>query len=108
MKEKDMVKLLFEMLKNSRRSDRELAKVLGVSQPTVTRTRQRLEKEYIRSYTLFPLFDKIGYGIIAFTFFKSKSYEKRALPVVALRYSAPCPIARAGVFSYNVSALGLF
>ncbi|HVP41261.1 MAG TPA: Lrp/AsnC family transcriptional regulator [Candidatus Krumholzibacteriaceae bacterium] len=76
MKEKSMVKLLLEMMKNSRRSDRDLAKVLGVSQPTVTRTRQRLEKEYIRTYTLVPLLDKIGYEIIAFTFFKSKSYEK--------------------------------
>ena len=76
MKEKGMIKLLLEMLKNSRRSDRDLAKVLGVSQPTVTRTRQRLEHEYIRSYTLVPLLDKIGYEIVAFTFFKAKSYEK--------------------------------
>lgn len=44
MKEKSMIKLLLEMMKNSRRSSRDLAKVLGVSQPTVTRTRQRLEK----------------------------------------------------------------
>jgi DNA-binding Lrp family transcriptional regulator len=51
MKEKVTVKLLPEMLKNSRRSDRDLAKVLGVSQPTVTRTKQRLKKEYIRTYT---------------------------------------------------------
>ena len=76
MKEKGMIKLLFEMLKNSRRSDRDLAKVLGVSQPTVTRTRQRLEHEYIRSYTLVPFLEKVGYEIIAFSFFKAKSYEK--------------------------------
>jgi DNA-binding Lrp family transcriptional regulator len=76
MKEKGMIRLLLEMLKNSRRSDRDLAKVLGVSQPTVTRTRQRLEKDYIRTYTLVPELDKIGYEIIAFTFFKSKTYEK--------------------------------
>ncbi len=71
-----MVRLLLEMLRNSRRSDRDLAKVLGVSQPTVTRTRQRLEKDYIRTYTLIPEFDKIGYEIVAFTFCKSKSYDK--------------------------------
>jgi len=76
MKEKNTVRLLLEMMKNSRRSDRDLAKVLGVSQPTVTRTRQRLEKEYIRTYTLVPFLEKIGYEIIAFTFFKSKTYEK--------------------------------
>ena len=39
---KRMMSLLLELLKDSKRSDRELAKVLGVSQPTVTRMRQRL------------------------------------------------------------------
>jgi len=76
MKEKSMLKLLLEMLKNSRRSDRDLSKVLGVSQPTVTRNRQKLEGELIRTYTLIPEFDKIGYEILAFNFFKSKTYEK--------------------------------
>lgn len=76
MKEKNMFKLLLEMLKNSRRSDRDLAKVLGVSQPTVTRMRQRLEKEYITTYTLIPDFAKAGYEIAAFTFCKSKTYDK--------------------------------
>jgi DNA-binding Lrp family transcriptional regulator len=71
-----MFRLLLEMLKNSRRSDRDLAKVLGVSQPTITRTRQRLEKEYINTYTLIPDFAKIGYEIAAFTFLKSKTYDK--------------------------------
>jgi len=33
---KRMMSLLLEYLKSSKRSDRELAKVLGVSQPTVT------------------------------------------------------------------------
>jgi DNA-binding Lrp family transcriptional regulator len=83
MKEKSMIKLLLEMMKNSRRSDRDLARVLGVSQPTVTRTRQRLEKEFIRGYTLVPLFDRIGYEIVAFTFFKSKSYEENEKMVSA-------------------------
>jgi Mn-dependent DtxR family transcriptional regulator len=53
------------MMKNSRRSDRDLAKVLRVSQPTVTRTKQRLETEYIR--TLVPFLEKIGHEIIALT-----------------------------------------
>ena len=71
-----MLRLLLEMIKNSRRSDRDLAKVLGVSQPTITRTRQRLEKEYISTYTLIPNFAKIGYEIAAFTFCKSKTYDR--------------------------------
>ncbi|MDH5391251.1 MAG: helix-turn-helix domain-containing protein, partial [Candidatus Bathyarchaeota archaeon] len=40
-----MTSLLLELLKDSKRSDREIAKVLGVSQPTVSRMRWRLEEE---------------------------------------------------------------
>jgi DNA-binding Lrp family transcriptional regulator len=57
-------------MKNSRRSDRELAKVLDVSQPTVSRTRMKLEKEGIFEYTLIPNLAKLGFEILAFTFGK--------------------------------------
>jgi len=61
--------LLFELVKNSKRSDRELAKVLKVSQPTITRARTKLEKEkFVRQYTVFPDFAKIGFELIAFNF----------------------------------------
>jgi DNA-binding Lrp family transcriptional regulator len=64
-------KLLSELLKNSRRSDRELAKAIGVSQPTTTRLRTKLEKEgYIKEYTIIPNFSKIGYTIMALNFIK--------------------------------------
>ena len=64
-----MIKLLYEMMKNSKRSDREIAKIIGVSQPTITRMRQRLEKTgYIRDYTVIPNLEKLGYEIAAFTF----------------------------------------
>lgn len=47
------VRIISELMKNSRRSDRELAKAIGVSQPTISRTIKRLEKEgYIREYTM--------------------------------------------------------
>ena len=60
--------LISELMKNSRRSDRELAKVLGISQPTVTRIRTRLEKEgYIKEYTMIPDFLKLGYTIMGAT-----------------------------------------
>ena len=65
-------KLLFELMKNSHRSDRQLAKALGISQPTVTRRRAMLEKNYIEGYTIIPKFGKIGFEIAAFTFLKSK------------------------------------
>jgi len=66
------LKLLWELVKNSRRSDRTLAKVLKSSQPTVTRRRAKLEKEVIAGYTAIPKWEKIGFNIIAFTFVKTK------------------------------------
>lgn len=63
------------MLKNSKKSDREIAKGLEVSQATVSRLRTRLEKEgYIKTYTVIPDFVKLGYQILAFTFTRMKSY----------------------------------
>jgi len=68
MAKQNMIKLLYEMMKNSKRSDREIAKIIGVSQPTITRMRQRLEKTgYIRDYTVIPDLEKLGYEIAAFT-----------------------------------------
>ena len=62
------LRLISELMKNSRRSDRGLAKVLGISQPTVTRTRTRLEKEgYIKEYTMIPDFRALGYTIMGAT-----------------------------------------
>lgn len=74
MKEQKLLRLLKEMLRNSKRSDREIARILGVSQPTITRTRAQLEKEYIKTYTVIPDFAKLSYQILAFTFIKIKSY----------------------------------
>jgi len=75
MKEEKMNKLLRELIRDSRRSDRELARAIGASQPTVTRNRKLLEG-YIRSYTIVPEFHKIGYEILALTFAKAKTYDK--------------------------------
>ncbi len=48
-------RMLSELVKNSRRSDRELAKAIGTSQPTATRIRTKLEKEgYVKEYTSIP------------------------------------------------------
>jgi len=69
-------KLLVELLRNSRQSDREIARKLGVSQPTVSRTRSSLEKEgYIKEYTIIPNFSKFGYKIMAITFALSKTLD---------------------------------
>ena len=72
MKEK-MKQLLSELLKNSKRSDRELAKILKTSQPTISRMRHTLVKKgVIREFTAIPDPEKLGYEIMAVTFAKSK------------------------------------
>jgi DNA-binding Lrp family transcriptional regulator len=72
MKQENLLKLLFELVKNSRRSDRDLAKILGISQPTVTRLRNVLEKEAIEQYTTIPNLSYIGFDIVAFIFSRTK------------------------------------
>jgi DNA-binding Lrp family transcriptional regulator len=71
MIKKRMLKLLFELMKNAKRSDREIAKIIGVSQPTITRMRQRLEKTTIVDYTVIPDWKEIGFEIMAITLVKT-------------------------------------
>ncbi|MFQ5892443.1 MAG: Lrp/AsnC family transcriptional regulator, partial [Candidatus Methanofastidiosia archaeon] len=84
-----MMKLLLEFMKDSKRSDREIAKVIGVSQPTITRMRQRLVKEgMIREFTVIPDFVKMGYEIMAISSFKSKrtkEMEERGIKLTKAR-----------------------
>lgn len=86
---KKMMSLLLEFMKDSKRSDREIAKVLGVSQPTVSRMRSRLVKEgMIREFTVIPDFVKMGYEIMAISSFKSKrtkEIEERAIKLTEAR-----------------------
>jgi len=70
-------KLLFELMKDSHRSDRQIAKALEVSQPTVTRRRAMLEESYIDGYTVLPKFGQIGFEIAALTFMKNKPECKK-------------------------------
>jgi DNA-binding Lrp family transcriptional regulator len=71
-------KILSELMKYSRLSDRDLAKAIGTSQPTATKARNKLEKlGYIKEYTVIPDFHKLGYEILAVTFFK---YNNRFAP----------------------------
>ena len=61
-------RLLAELVKNSKKSDRELGKILGVSQPTVSRTRNKLEKiGMIQEYTIVPDLTKLGFEVMAIT-----------------------------------------
>jgi len=70
---KTMKKLLAELLKNSKRSDREISKLLGVSQPTITRMRSRLVKEgMIKEFTVIPDLTEMGFEILAINCFRTK------------------------------------
>lgn len=89
--------LLIELMKNSRRSDRELAKVLGVSQPTVSRTIAKLEKEgYIKEYTIVPDFLKLGFQMMTIILSKVKpltgeSFEKSRAMLIEEDIKNPRP-----------------
>ena len=77
MPKQKMIDLLYELMKNSKRSDRELAKVVEVSQPTITRMRKSLEKtEYIREYTIIPALEKLGFEILALNFLSTSTKPK--------------------------------
>ena len=74
------LRLMSELMKNSKVSDRELAKRLGVSQPTVSRIRMKLEKEgYIKEYTVIPDFVKLGFQLASFILVKLRNLSKEEL-----------------------------
>lgn len=99
-------KLLIELLRNSKQSDRILAKKLGVSQPTVTRTRAKLEREgYIKHYTLIPDMRKIGLNILALTFVKMDPAVLTDEMIDKVRkYAAKSPN---GIFASTGEGLGM-
>ena len=70
-------KILAALMKNSKISDRALAKQIGVSQPTVTRRRAKLEQEALDGYTAVPKWAAMGFEILAITL--SKSYPSAGL-----------------------------
>src|SRR4030066_2526465 len=62
-----------ELVKNARLSDRQLAKILNVSQPTITRRRTELEKMGLLDYTAILDIRKLGFEILAIPFGRLKS-----------------------------------
>lgn len=85
------LRIVVELMKNSRRSDREIAKVVGVSQPTISRTIAKLEREgIIKEYTMIPDFVKLGYQIMSSTRFEvhkeSFEIEFKASEAIAKAY----------------------
>jgi len=89
------LRLVSELMKNSRRSDRDLAKAIGVSQPTVSRLLKKLEKDgIIKEYTMIPDFRKLGFDLLALTFIKiqeprSKEIEKITRTIENMKENLP-------------------
>jgi DNA-binding Lrp family transcriptional regulator len=76
------LKLICELMKNCRRSDRQLAKAVGVSQPTVSRTIKKLEEGRYLEYTAIPNLAKLDYEILAVVIGKS---DNESYPEVAVQ-----------------------
>ncbi len=73
-KEKDV---LLKLIENGRKTDKQIAKELSTTQPTVTRIRQKLEREnYILNYYASPSFKKIGMNIVIITVMQWADYSK--------------------------------
>jgi len=67
------LKVVIELMKNSHRSDREVARAIGVSQPTFSRTRKKLEKQgMIKEYTIIPDYSQLGLALMSITFTKMR------------------------------------
>src|SRR4030066_359501 len=77
--------LLFELMKDSHRSDRQLAKALGISQPTVTRRRAMLEDNIIEDYTDFPQFLRCQQQELCEFIVETQSFQADLKPGVAVK-----------------------
>jgi DNA-binding Lrp family transcriptional regulator len=112
-KTKRMKQILNELIKNSNRSDHQLSKVIGISQPTVTRLRNQLEKEqYIQEYTVIPDLTKMEYNLMAIFCIKYKAHLKDKVKDmandVALKHSSTVFASRAQGMGKNAISILLF
>jgi DNA-binding Lrp family transcriptional regulator len=103
------LRLISELMRNSRRSDRQLAKAIGVSQPTVSRMIKKLEKEgVIKEYTMIPDFKRLGYQIMGVSFYgrgePTKKEEKEELVKAAVEFESKNP--HASLMAVNGIGLG--
>ncbi len=69
--------LLKELTTNSRQSDREISKKLNVTQPTISRLRNKMEKEgLIQNYTLIPNLEKLDVDFVTCITLQWKDYSE--------------------------------
>jgi len=103
MRNEISIKILQQLLKNSKKSDRELAKATGVSQATFTRRRKQLEKKVIYEYTITPNLYELGFEIMAFTFVRIKE-PKAEFTEKARQCLTQCPNV---IFASGGEGLGM-
>lgn len=96
MKKAD-ARILSELLKDSKKSDRELAKLMNLSQPTITRKRHRLERDgWVQQYTIIPDFAKMGFTILAINCIKSSLNKELTEKAGKVTVSKPNVLFAAG------------
>jgi DNA-binding Lrp family transcriptional regulator len=102
------LKLICALMKNGRRSDRELAKAIGSSQPTVSRMIKKLEKEgIIKEYTMIPDFHKLEFEIAAITFIRFRKDLSEEERKELRNYSREAAKGRNGAILMAVDGMGL-
>ena len=80
-------KVLIELLKNGRKPDKHIAKDIGTTQTTVTRIRQKLERdEYVENYRARANLKKVGLSIIITTVFEWTDQTKQDIFNEAKKY----------------------
>lgn len=72
------IQVLCELMKNGRATDKYVARKIGTTQPTVTRIRQKLERDgLIQRYHAVVDYAKTGIGVVAITFWTWVDYSKK-------------------------------
>lgn len=97
-------RVLEELIKDSSRSDRQIAKAINISQPTVTRKRTELEKSgIIQKYQAMPNFIAIGFCII--DFMKLSSLHGRTVELQSFLKNRPEIIMQLGIGNPSIIIL---
>lgn len=100
-----MSRLLLEYLKNSNRSDKEMAKIMGISESTVSRLKRRLlEDGLVFQFSAVPNFPKIGYEILAFSCVK---FKPEKIPEIEARTKGWAQKNHEILFTSRVQGMGM-
>jgi DNA-binding Lrp family transcriptional regulator len=103
-KKSKLMRLLFEYLKDSNRSDKQIAKALGVSQPTVSKMKNELlEEGLVRQFSAIPNLAKMGYEILAVSFIKFNMEHVQELEKQSQEWSRRQPEI---IFSSRAEGMG--